>query len=114
MVAPRVAAAASLLLLARAAGATTPAAAHPLHTTLTEVTVDSAKHTVRAVVRVFAEDIGAALARRAGARKPAAALGDAEATEYVLSELVLVVDDRSLRPVALRSCGVKRSGVVHS
>jgi hypothetical protein len=97
-----------LLGTARPGFGATFVAAHPLHTTLTEITVDPSKHTVRAVIRVFADDIGAALVKRSGSKGAPVAASDADATAYVLSELS--IGDQSLRPVALRSCGVKRSG----
>lgn len=103
-------AAAAMIFLAPLAGATSARMAHPLHTTLTEMTVDPAKHTVRAVVRVFEDDVRAALSKRPGGKVGTGAVPDVEATAYVLSELT--IDDESLRPVALRSCGVKRSGDV--
>src|SRR5205807_2341672 len=53
-----------------ALGAPTTVAAHPLHTTLTEVTVDATAHTVRAVVRVFADDFGTALAHHVHTASP--------------------------------------------
>lgn len=97
-----------LLSAARPMLGATTRATHPLHTTLTEMTVDQTKHTLRAVVRVFADDIGLALANRAGRKGPTVVVSDADAAAYVLSELT--VGDQSLRPVALHPCGVKRSG----
>ena len=58
------------------ATASVSGATHPLHTTLTEVTVYRSHNTVRLVVRVFADDVGAALARRShGSPKPESCLG---------------------------------------
>jgi hypothetical protein len=97
---------ATMFSASRAAAAEPYLRAHPLHTTLTEVAVNPSTHTVRAVVRVFADDIAAALAKRAG---DAPVLpSDAGATAYVLSKLT--VHDRSSRALALAPCGVKRSG----
>lgn len=71
-------------------------AAHPLHTTMTELSVDPANHTVRAVTRVFADD----LLKGSGGRIAADA--------YVTQRIALV--DQSQRAVALRGCGVKTVG----
>jgi hypothetical protein len=82
--------------------------AHPLHTTLTEVSADVTTHTVRVVVRVFADDFGTALARYAHA--PAAPVGrawDDAAANYVSTAVVIA--DRANRPIALHSCGTRRS-----
>jgi hypothetical protein len=71
-------------------------ALHPLHTTMTELTVDVATHRVRARTRVFAEDF-----RRAshGSASPAA---------YVASSLSIL--DASRRAITLRDCGMKQTG----
>jgi len=74
------------------------AAMHPLHTTMTEVTVDEARHTVRAVVRVFVDDFSNA-ARRSGSPDVYLARG-------------LSLTDGAARSVALRSCGTRRTGDV--
>jgi len=82
--------------------------AHPLHTTLTEVTVDSATHTVRVMVRVFADDFGTAVMRQAHlAAAPAGRAWSDAADRYVST--AVAVTDRTNRPVALRSCGTRRS-----
>lgn len=81
-------------------------AAHPLHTTLADVTVDAPHHTVRAVVRVFAEDLSQALRHQAPGA--GAHVADDGATAYVAHAFSIV--DRGGRPVALGSCGVRRSG----
>ena len=82
--------------------------AHPLHTTLTEVTVDSAMHRVRVMVRVFADDFGTAVTRQA--HLAAAPVGRAwsDAADRYVSTAVSITD-RTNRPVALRSCGTRRS-----
>jgi hypothetical protein len=78
--------------------------AHPLHTTLTEVTVTPATRTIRATVRLFADDLGSGVARRRGS-----AAADADVTSYVASTLTLLEGSRAL---ATRSCGVRRAGEV--
>lgn len=85
------------------------AAAHPLHTTMAEITVDPTHHTIRVVVRMFAEDLGQALARagRAGADSPGALERGAA---YVAS--AFGIRDVSGRPVALTPCpgALRRTG----
>jgi uncharacterized protein DUF6702 len=79
--------------------------AHPLHTTLTEVTVDAARHTVRATIRLFADDLAAA-----SASKPAtSATLESRATSYAASTFSLTADGRA---VPLRSCGVRRASAL--
>jgi hypothetical protein len=93
------------------AGAFTPrtADAHPLHTTLSELTVDASHHTVRTVVRIFVDDLSAGLSHQhPGSRlvPPGGAI-EAQAAAYVVGSLSIV--DRGATPVALRSCGVRRN-----
>ena len=80
------------------------AEAHPLHTTLTEVSEDRAHGTVRAVIRVFADDFGTAVTKSA---TKTAATGDAAAMAYVSRAFSFT--DRSGHPLALTSCGTKRT-----
>jgi hypothetical protein len=68
-------------------------AAHPLHTTMTELTVDEARHSVRGIVRVFADDVA----------------DPSRADTYVARTLAIA--SRSSR-VALAPCGVRRQGDV--
>jgi hypothetical protein len=82
--------------------------AHPLHTTLTEVTVDSAMHTVRVMVRVFADDFGTAVMRQAHLAVAPTGRAWTEAADRYVSTAVSITD-RANRPVALRSCGTRRS-----
>ena len=69
--------------------------AHPLHTTITELTEDRSHGMVRATIRVFADDLGKA---RGG--RPELA--------YVVSKFAFT--DRNGRPLPLRSCGTRRTG----
>lgn len=89
------------------AGSARPADAHPLHTTLTEVTADASGRTIHAVIRVFADDLGRAIAR--GSRVPIApgSVNDAVALAYVQRTFVLA--GRDGRPLPLRSCGIRRT-----
>jgi hypothetical protein len=68
--------------------------AHPLHTTMTELTEDRAAGVVRATIRVFADDF-------------TKAKGTAPELTYVSSVFTFI--DRSGRPLALRSCGTRRT-----
>jgi len=96
----------AVMALAAAVVTGTPRAgdAHPLHTTLTEITVDSERHGVRATVRLFADDLAAALAKHPSL--PGAGLKD-RASAYVVGTLSL---SSAGRPIALRSCGARQSG----
>lgn len=88
--------AASMLLVFRGA-----AEAHPLHTTLTEITTDAPRRVVHVVIRVFADDFARAAA---AARRPAAGAPDAAA--YLRGAFVLSDGRRAL---PLRACGTRRS-----
>jgi len=74
-------------------------AAHPLHTTLTQLTYRDADHSVEVTVRVFADDFRAALARD---------VTDSAATAYLRSAFTLT--DRAGRPIGVVWCGMKRTG----
>ena len=83
--------------------------AHPLHSTITELTVDAARGTVRATVRVFADDLGTATLRTTRGRRLATngPAWDAAILAYATSTFALRdVDGRSL---PLRTCGVRRT-----
>jgi hypothetical protein len=83
--------------------------AHPLHTTLSELTVDPSHHTVRTVVRIFVDDLTAGLSHQhPGTRLvPSGSAIEAQATAYVAGSLSIL--DRGGTAVALRSCGVRRN-----
>ena len=95
----------SLLVLAFTALGLAPraAAAHPLHTTLTELTEDRSRGVARAVVRVFAEDFASASSRAARG-----AAADVAAMAYLRSTLAF--EDRTGRSLPLTSCGTRRTG----
>jgi hypothetical protein len=78
-------------------------AAHPLHTTMAEVTIDRNRGTLRVVVRVFMDDFGIALgaAGKTGS-------WDERAARYV-GRAVSIVDE-ARRPLAMRDCGTRRQG----
>ncbi len=84
------------------------ASAHPLHTTITEVTENRANGTIRATIRVFADDFGTAVTRSLRGRAvKAGAAWDSAAVAYVASSFSLATRDG--RPLALRSCGIRRT-----
>lgn len=85
--------------------------AHPLHTTLTQMTEDRARGVVRATIRVFADDFGTSVtrfARNPGA--PMSAQWNAAAFGYVSS--VFTIAGKSGAALPLRSCGVTRTADV--
>ena len=105
----RLAAALGLAMLG-VLGAVAHASAHPLHSTITELVLDPSRGTVRATVRVFADDLRSAVTRAAHGRTPpsAGATWDAAVVAYATS--VIAFQDASGRAVPLRSCGLRRTG----
>jgi hypothetical protein len=78
--------------------------AHPLHTTLTEVTVTPSSRAIRATVRLFEDDLAASM-KRAG--KP---VENADVVTYVGAGFGML---DAGRPLPMRGCGVRRqSGVI--
>lgn len=88
-----------LVALALVGAAPRPARAHPLHTTLTEVSSGPTPGTVRLMIRVFADDFGRASRVANGGRSDPA---------LYLRRAVGVFD--GTRALPLRSCGVRQSG----
>jgi uncharacterized protein DUF6702 len=77
-------------------------AAHPLHTTLTQIELRGADGGVQLTVRAFSDDLRAALGGD---------VSDSGASRYVRSTVTLA--DRTGRAVPLAWCGLRRSdGVV--
>jgi hypothetical protein len=100
---------AALLAAGLVLGTPARGAAHPLHTTLTEVTLDATSHTVRVMVRVFAEDFGTALTQHGHlAAAPVDRAWDGEAASYLGAAFAIA--DRTSRPIILHSCGTRRNG----
>ena len=96
---------ASLLVSAREADA------HPLHTTLVQLTYDDRTHMLEGSIRVFAGDFAAAVAKHAGAKIPDDdRVADADAFKYVTNTLRFI--DAGGRVVPLAWCGSRRSGDV--
>ena len=83
------------------------ACAHPLHTTMSEVTADHRRGVIRVMIRVFAEDFAEAVARSRAVQP----LGPPEraALDYVRRAVVLSDGNRVL---PLRFCGTRRAGDV--
>lgn len=82
--------------------------AHPLHTTMTELTEDRARGIVRATIRVFADDFGTAVTRSVRGRAIApGAEWDAAAIAYTARAFAMI--DAAGRPLALVSCGIRRT-----
>jgi hypothetical protein len=102
----RLALAAAFLGVATAPGALH---AHPLHSTITEISQDRATGVVRATIRVFADDFGSAVTRSARGRvTPVAGRSwDAAVAAYVATAFGL--QDARGRPIVVRSCGMKRT-----
>ena len=69
--------------------------AHPLHTTMTELTEERAHGVVRATIRVFADDFGKAR-------------GQTPELGYVTS--MFGFTDRTGRQLVMRSCGTRSTG----
>lgn len=81
-----------------------PEAAHPLHTTITELTFDASTKRVRLSIRVFSDDLAQGIRTQRGSRAPATdSITDAAAFAYARATISLVGRDR--RPLPLASCG---------
>lgn len=76
-------------------------AAHPLHTTLTELSYDDGGRVVHLSVRAFGDDLRAALGGD---------VTDSAASGYLRSKVTLA--DRAGRPLPLVWCGLRRTGDV--
>ena len=74
-------------------------AAHPLHTTLTQLAYRDADRSVEVTIRVFADDFRAVLARD---------VTDSATTAYLRSTFTLT--DGAGRPLGVVWCGMKRTG----
>jgi hypothetical protein len=83
--------------------------AHPMHSTMTEIAFDPARGTVRATIRVFADDLRAALSAVSRGRPlpPDGPVWDAAVAAYAISTFGL--QDARGRTLTLRSCAVRRT-----
>jgi hypothetical protein len=87
------------------------ASAHPLHTTLVQLTYNESSHSLEGSIRVFAGDFAAAVARRKHVATPNDdRVSDGEAMAYVGSTFRF--SDAGGRAVPLAWCGSRRSGDV--
>lgn len=78
--------------------------AHPLHTTITELTFDPRTKALRLSIRVFSDDLAEGIRRGSGAMTPAAdAVTDAAVLAYVRGTVSLLARDG--RRLPLTSCG---------
>jgi len=104
------AAIASTLAVVGLLGAARPAA-HPLHTTLTEVVFRGDSRTVDVTVRIFADDLGAAVARRAArAGAPSTTTATSEAAVFAYLSATFALTDERGRRLPLQWRGSRRQG----
>jgi len=91
-------------------GSARAAWSHPLHTTLTDISID-ASGTMQLTIRAFADDFGTAVARHAGRARPSDyQLPDPDIAAYVSS--ALQVQDAGGHPAAVIWGGQRRAGDV--
>jgi hypothetical protein len=84
---------------------------HPIHTTLTEISLDSRDGTMQLTIRSFADDFSAAVAKHARKPRPADyAVPDADIVSYVSS--AVFVDDTRGKPAPIVWVGSRRAGDV--
>jgi hypothetical protein len=82
---------------------------HPLHTTITTITYDGASHEATVTVRVFANDLDTAIARRTPGRSPASSrASDAGSFAYLASVFTAVGPDG--RALSVQWCGSRLTG----
>ena len=90
---------------------TRDAIAHPLHTTLVQLTYDEHTRILDASIRVFAGDFAAAVAKRAGAKTPDDdRVAEAAAFQYVTN--TLRISDAAGHALPLTWCGSRRANDV--
>ena len=96
-----------VLCVAVLAGART-AWSHPLHTTLTEIALDSADGSMRLTIRAFADDFSAVVARHAGKPRPSDYhVPDADIASYISATVSV---EENGRKAPLTWGGVRRTG----
>jgi hypothetical protein len=79
--------------------------AHPIHTTLTVVTLD--RNGASFTIRAFADDFSAVVARYAGKTAPKdSSVTVADVDRYLAARFTLASADG--KPIAYRTCGVRR------
>ncbi len=87
-----------------------PAHAHPLHTTMAELSYDRTTRVLNVSLRVFADDFTNAVTRGGGVRGVGALPPDSAMFRYVAERFAIAAPGAG--PLALRWCGVRRSGDV--
>lgn len=109
MVARRLSIVLALLVVPTILAAPRAADAHPLHTTMTELSYDPSARVLTATLRVFADDFSAAvMGRRASGAVVIAS--DSAMFRYVTARFS--VTGRGTGRVVMRWCGVRKEGVV--
>jgi hypothetical protein len=89
----------------------TPAFAHPLHTTHAQVTYDRAARAFSVSLRVFADDFADAVSAATGERNHAGAVPtDSAMFRYVRDRFSIITRQGGAAPLAW--CGYKRAGEV--
>jgi len=82
---------------------------HPLHTTLTEIALDSTDGSMRLTIRAFADDFSAVVAKHAGRPRPADYnVPAADIASYVAS--AVSVEDPNGKHAPLVWIGLRRTG----
>jgi hypothetical protein len=101
---------AALAFLVIAVGVSARSAwSHPLHTTLTEIALDSADGSMRLTIRAFADDFSAVVARHAGKARPADyRVSDTDIASYVAA--TVSVEEPNGRRAPLTWGGLRRTG----
>ncbi|GLC26826.1 hypothetical protein rosag_33390 [Roseisolibacter agri] len=85
--------------------------AHPLHSSVAQLTWDPATRVIQVGVRVFADDFASVVTRGVPASGGAVVVPpDSAMQRYVGARFALA--DRTGRPIALRWCGARREGDV--
>ena len=85
------------------------AGAHPLHSTITELVTDPKSGTVRATIRVFADDLRAAVLQSARGRAISADGPGWDAAAFAYASGVFALQDAHGHALPVRSCGIRRS-----
>jgi len=83
--------------------------AHPIHSTITELVSDPARGTVRATIRVFADDLRSAVLRSALGRTLPANGPAWESAVLAYASSAFSLQGSRGRALPLRSCGVRRT-----
>ena len=86
--------------------------AHPIHTTLTVITVDAGGRALTLNIRTFADDFSAIVARHAGKRPPRdSSAAPADVGRYIAAQYT--VTNAEGATVLLESCGIRRANELY-